>query len=97
MLVWPEAPGVTVVPGIRLARAGTLRVAVGIESSMALLTTKVCRLPTTSTTGDSAATVTVSLRSPSSRATLIGAAKLPSRTIPVRRTVRNPLRAKLTS
>ena len=58
--VCPIRQRVTVVPGIRLARACRLRVAVGIASSISRLTTTAWRLLTTSTTGDSPVTVTVS-------------------------------------
>ena len=97
MLVCPEPTAVTVVPGIRLARACRLRVEVGIASSMSRLTTTVCRLLLTSTTGDSPVTVTVSSSAPSCRSPLTGAVKLPSSRMPARRMVLNPDIVKVTS
>ena len=64
MLYWPSTNGVTVVPGSSSARAGVLRMGVGIESRMSRLATNCVRLLVTSTVGVAPVTVTDSSSAP---------------------------------
>src|SRR5262249_32488304 len=93
-LYWPRTNGVTVVPGISSARAGVLRIGVGIESSTSRLATMVDWLLITSTAGVSPVTVSVSSTAPTDSSALTCAVKVPSRTMSVRLTVLKPASVK---
>jgi len=97
MLYCPSTFGTTVVPGMSSARAGVLRIATGIESSTSRLATNAAMLLTTSTTGDSAVTVSVSSTKPTCSSVFTDAVKLPSSTMLPRRTDLNPASVKATS
>ena len=91
MLYWPSTNGVTCVPGISSARAGVLRIGVGIASRMSRLATNDAVLLTTSTIGGVPVTVNCSSIAPICRSALTCAVKLPSSRMSTRRTVLKPL------
>ena len=90
MLYCPSTLNTTVVPGMSSARAGVLRIGVGIESSTSRFATNSVVFLTTSTIGDSAVTVSVSSIAPTWSSAFTVGVKVPSSTMPPRRTLLNP-------
>ncbi len=96
MLYCPSTKGVTVVPGRSNARAGVLRIGVGIWSRMSRSTTNCAVLLLTSTVGVPD-TVMVSSSVPTCICSLTGAENVPWIRMPSRRTVLNPVSVKVTA
>ena len=97
MLYWPRVKNVTVDPGIRLTRAGRLRVETGSASRTSRVATNELRLLTTSTTGVSPVTVIDSSMLPICISAFTWAINVPSSATSVRRTVLKPGSVKVTA